>query len=164
MWNPLRRLFISKEFEQAEAEVQAEMKRIEGLSAQEAEREASAFVRREVAVEDWSGPPPPAIEAQLATLHEALAGFLRRHRRYVFSESGAPGTIISAEDLIHEVMAGMRRIGGDGRDDVALGVRPGGPTIYEVADGKVRAEYASIFHYILLCEGDDYDGPAQAGT
>jgi len=151
MWNPLHCLFGAEKVKAAEAKVRAEIERIRNLGPDEAEREAQEALAQVAAIQGWVSPPISTIEARLAVLDHRLAEFLRRYRRYVFSESG---TIISAEYLDSELLDGIWQIANNHGDEFALGAKAGSPLIYEIAGRKVRDQLPSIFHYILLGEGE----------
>ncbi len=133
-------------------EVQREMDARLNLSAAEAEARVWPLLEEKALTQKWTAPPSADVESRLARLDPALASLLRKHRKLCFRDSF---TEISAELLLSsDAPEGLWLVGVCPNDQCQLGVKAHSPTIHDIAEGRSRDTFPSIFHYLLVVELD----------
>ena len=132
--------------------VEREMDALLNLSAAEAESRVWPLLEEKALTQKWTAPPSAEVESRLAQLDPALARLLRKHRKICFQESF---TEIGAELLLStDAPDGLWLVGVCLNDQTQLGVKAHSPTIHDIADGRSRDTFPSIFHYLLVVELD----------
>lgn len=149
-WGLASFLKSAKRIRSIDEKVEREMDVLLNLSATEAEARVWALLEERALTQKWTLPPSAEIESRLAQLDPALAGLLRKHQKIYFQESC---TEIGAELLLSkDAPDGLWLVGVCLNDQTQLGVKPHSPTIHDIACGRSRDTFPSIFHYLLVVE------------
>ena len=151
-WGIAKFLKDAKQLRAIGEKVEREMDALLNLSAAEAESRVWPLLEEKALTQKWTAPPSAEVESRLAQLDPALARLLRKHRKICFQESF---TEIGAELLLStDAPDGLWLVGVCLNDQTQLGVKAHSPTIHDIADGRSRDTFPSIFHYLLVVELD----------
>ena len=149
-WGLAKFLKDAKRIRAIGEEVEREMDALLNLSATEVEARVWPLLEEKALTQKWTAPPSAEVESRLAQLDPALARLLRKHRKIFFRESF---TEIGAELLLSkDAPDGFWLVGVCPNDQCPLGVKAHSPTIHDIADGRSRDTFPSIFHYLLVVE------------
>lgn len=151
-WGVAKYLKSAKRMRAIDEKVEREMDALLSLSATEVEARVWPLLEEQALTQKWTAPPSAEVESRLAQLDPALARLLRKHRKICFQESF---TEIGAELLLsQDAPDGLWLVGVCLNDQTQLGVKAHSPTIHDIADGRRRDTFPTIFHYLLVVELD----------
>jgi hypothetical protein len=141
-----------KRFQNLERQVDQDSERIEGLGIDAAYRRCESLFSARSFMEEWTQPVPSQVEAVIQGCEPRLAALLTRWRKISFKESGI---VISLETPpSQEVPTGMLSIGYCLQNRHKLCVSGSMPQLYEYEGAKLIETYPSLFHLVLLLEGE----------